>query len=298
MRAVISAILIVLGCVLAPPALTGFWVADEIADADHYVEAMAPLAVHPDVQDAVVERVTAAITRPLRKRVLSPTEDLIHTLVEAVVIGEEFPAIWDRVNRMTHRQLIAILSGEDGRASEGRGDTVSLDLTPVYNLVKNSLEELVERELGGSVPNLHPALDLFSSADLVRAQTLYTWLTRLKWVLPPLSLAALAAGVALARDRVRAVLGAGLGLAAGMLVLAVTLTVVRDVYLPGYVENAMSVAAATAIFDALTGFLRAGLRVLFAVGLLAAAAAFLVACRRRADGDHQSAAPANDVAAG
>ncbi|MFD8560506.1 hypothetical protein ACFV1N_24810 [Streptosporangium canum] len=298
MRAAFSAILVVLGCVFAPPALVGFWAAADIADTGRYVEHVAPLAYNSDVQDAIVDRVTGAITRPLRKRTLSPAEDLVHTLVQAVVRGKEFPAVWEGINRVTHRQLIAILSGEDGRVPPVRDDTVSLDLSPVYHPVKDQVNSLLQRELGGPLPDLHPAFELFSSADLVKAQTAYTWLIRLKWVLPILSLALLTAGVLLARDRQRALLGAGLGLAASMFLLAAALAVIRDVYLPDYVGNAMPEAAATAVFDALTGFLRAGLRVIFAAGLVVAGVAFLACCRKRASRDHQSAAPVNDVAAG
>ncbi|ACZ91892.1 hypothetical protein [Streptosporangium roseum] len=298
MRAVFSVILIVLGCVLAPPALVGFWVAADLADTDSYVKDVAPLANHPDVQDAVVDRVTGAIARPLRKRTLSPAEDLVHTLVQAVVSGKDFPVVWEDVNRMAHRQLIAILSGGDGRMPPVRDDTVRLDLTPVYNLVKDQVNSLVQEELGGPLPDLRPMFELFSSADLARARTAYTWLIRLKWVLPFLSLALLAAGVLLARDRGRALTGAGLGLAASMFLLAAALAVIRDVYLPDYVGPAMPEAAATAVFDALTGSLRAGLRVIFAVGLVVAGVAFFACCRKRASRDHQPAAPANDVAAG
>ncbi|MFD8529069.1 hypothetical protein ACFV0L_16790 [Streptosporangium canum] len=297
MRAAFSAILVVLGCVFAPPALVGFWAAAGIADTGRYVEDVAPLAYNPDVQDAIVDRVTGVITRPLRRRAPSPAEDLVHTLVQAAVRGKEFPAVWEDINRVTHRRLIAILSGEDGRVPV-RDDTVSLDLSPVYHPVKDQVNSLLQRELGGPLPDLHPAFELFSSADLVKAQTAYTWLTRLKWVLPILSLALLTAGVLLARDRQRALLGAGLGLAASMFLLAAALAVIRDVYLPDYVENAMPEAAATAVFDALTGFLRAGLRVIFAAGLVVAGAAFLACRRKRASRDHQSAAPVNDVSAG
>ncbi|MGV9774796.1 hypothetical protein [Streptosporangium sp. NPDC003464] len=298
MRAVISAILIVLGCVAAPLALTGLWVAGDIADTDRYVGNMAPLATDPDIREEVVEHVTVAITGPLRKRTPSPAEDLVRTLVEGVVAGEGFPTLWEDANRVAHRQLVAVLSGDGGQGAPEDG-TVSIDLTPVYDRVRAPVDDLMKQELGAPLPALRPVIELSSSADLVRVRAVYTWSLRLKWVLPVLSVAFLVAGVALAGDRMRALLGAGLGLAASMLVLAAGLAVIRDVYLPEYLSSAMSDAAATTVFDTLTGSLRAGLRVIFAVGLALAGTAFFLAHRaRRAGRRHQPAAPANDVAAG
>lgn len=281
MRAVISVILIALGCTFAPITLVGFWVADEASETGGYVEDMAPLAVHPDIQDAVVDRITNKITRPLRRQALTPTENLVHDLVRGVVESDAFPAIWRDVNRAAYRRLMPMLSGEGAWMPPTREAAVGLDLTPVYDRTRDSVNDLVRKELGEDPPVLRPTIDLFSSADLVRARTAYTWLIDMKWVSPVLTLGFLAAGVCLARDRGRALIGAGLGLAASMFALAVALAAVRSVYLPDYVGSATTVEAATVVFDALTGTLRAGLRILFVAGLLVAGVTYLRARREQ-----------------
>lgn len=279
MRRTISAILIVLGCVSAPLALVGFWATEEIGNTDRYVETVAPLAGDQAVQNAVTERITAAIVWPLRKLDPSVSDAPVRGAVDAVVGGEDFPAVWARVNRVAHRQVSAILSGEGGPLLLARGGTVALDLAPVYEPARRGLVD-AGLPIAARLPDLHPMVELFSSAELERAQTVYAWLTRLKRVLPVLSVVLLAAGVLLAGNREIALIGAGLGLAAGMAVLAVALAVARDVYLPTLDGGGVQADALTAIFHALTGFLRGGLRLIFAAGLILAGTVFLLRRRR------------------
>ncbi|MFF5205099.1 hypothetical protein [Streptosporangium sp. NPDC000396] len=269
MRRVVSSVLIVLGCVFAPLALVGFWAADEVADAEQYVENMAPLARNPAIRDAIADRVSGAIIRPMPKRSISPINDLIRKEVDAVVDGNDFPVAWANVNRRAHRQLCALLSCAGGRRPLVWNRPVSFDLTPVYDLVRRGMEP-------SRLPDLHPTIELPSSQALVKAQTVLSWLTALRWVLPVLSMSLFAAGVFLAPDREIALIGAGLGLAASMVVLAVVLVVVRIAYLPGLTGEGLSADAANAMFDALSRFLKIGLRVLFAAGLTLAATIFIV----------------------
>src|SRR5205814_158086 len=81
------------------------------------------------------------------------------------------------------------------------------------------------------LPPIHPTLALFSAKDLVKAQTLYRLINDLKIVLPILALLLIAAGVYIARRHRRALIGAGLGFAASMLVLGAGLTIARSIYL-------------------------------------------------------------------
>ncbi|MEV0910164.1 hypothetical protein [Streptomyces hokutonensis] len=51
--ALVAALLVVVGCVLAPPGVVAAWTADTVSDTDRYVRTVTPLASHPDIQDAV-----------------------------------------------------------------------------------------------------------------------------------------------------------------------------------------------------------------------------------------------------
>ena len=81
------------------------------------------------------------------------------------------------------------------------------------------------------LPPIHPTLALFSAKDLTKAQTLYRLINDLKIVLPILSLVLIALGVYIARRHRRALIGAGLGFAASMLVLGIALLIARTIYL-------------------------------------------------------------------
>ena len=94
-------------------------------------------------------------------------------------------------------------------------------------------------------------------------------------MLPILVLLLLAIGVYVARSHRRALIGAGLGLAASMLVLGAGLLVFRGVYLNGVPDNVLPANAAAALFDTLVRFIREGLRTILVAGLVIAAGAFL-----------------------
>ena len=74
----------------------------------------------------------------------------------------------------------------------------------------------------------------------------------------------LAAGVYVARKRRRALIGATLGLAASMVVLAIGLLIARSIYLNSVPPTVLPGDAAASAFDAMVYFIRVGLRVVLA----------------------------------
>ncbi|MEU8038182.1 hypothetical protein [Streptosporangium sp. NPDC049078] len=303
MRTVIGSILIVLGCLLAPFALTAYWAANEIADPDRYIENVAPLAAHPDVRNAITDRVTDEVVVRLRALGVSVGGEVVRETVKSGV-DNDFAVAWVEVNRQTHRRLLAILghAPNAGMADDG----VGYDLAPVYELVKRRLKAVGVRE-ASRLPSTHPVTLLLPTSAVFVIDNSYDRLISLRWVLLGLSPALIVTGVLLPRDRCAALIGAGLGLATSMLALAVVLSVIRNVYLPASATGGMSYSAVAAIFDALTAFLRDGLRVLFTLGLLVAATAFVVKGKRvrsrfaaavLEDRRHQPADPSKDVSEG
>jgi hypothetical protein len=88
--------------------------------------------------------------------------------------------------------------------------------------------------------------------------------------------------VFVARKRRRALIRAGLGLVASMLVLAIGLVIFRSIYLSSVPSNVLPADAAAAAFDALVHFIRIGLRVVLVVGLVVALGAFITGPSRAA----------------
>jgi hypothetical protein len=123
---------------------------------------------------------------------------------------------------------------------------------------------------------------LFQANELGKAQTGYRLVKALKIVLPLLVLLLIGAGVYIARRHRRALIGAGLGLAASMLVLGAGLLIFRGIYLNSVPSSVLPADAAAAAFDAMVHFIRIGLRVVLVVGLVVALGAFLTGPSRTA----------------
>jgi hypothetical protein len=145
-------------------------------------------------------------------------------------------------------------------------------------------QDLVARgfSLANSIPAVNPTVALFEAKNLGQAQSGYRLITRVKIVLPILVLVLLGAGVYVARGHRRALVGAGLGLAASMLVLAIGLLIARSIYLSSVPSSVLPGDAAAAAYDTLIHFIKIGLRVVLAVGLVVAIGAFFTGPSRTA----------------
>jgi hypothetical protein len=169
---------------------------------------------------------------------------------------------------------VKALSGQGSSSVSVKNGQVVVGLGPFIDVVK---QDLVKRgfTLVSKILAVNPTLTLFSAKYLVKAQTGYRLIKDLKIVLPVLTVLLLALGVFAARGRRRALIGAGLGLAASMLVPAAGLLLFRGIYLGSVPASVLPAGAAAALFDTLVGFIKEGLRTVLVVGLIVAAGAFL-----------------------
>jgi hypothetical protein len=300
-RTPVATLLIVLGCVLAPVSVLGVWYANQVSDTGRYVANVEPLVRNPAIQNALADKVTNEITSHLNvtgytnqaaallsskglprvgalltsfgPSIASAVAGYIHGQVHSIVASPQFASAWIQVNTVAHQQLVNALSGHPGAVSVSNGEVV-IDLAPFINIVKQDLSSR-GFTLVNSLPPIHPTLALFSSRDLVKAQSGYRLLNDLKIVLPILSLLLIGLGVYLARGHRRALIGAGLGFAMSMAVLAVGLAFFRTIYLNSVPPAVLPSDAAAALFDTLVRFVKEALRALLVIGLVVAAGAFL-----------------------
>jgi hypothetical protein len=299
-RSVLATVLIVLGCVLAPVAGVSVWIHNQVSDTDRFVRTMSPLVSDPDVQNALTNRLTATVFQYVdvqgladdavdalgaqglppqltdRLSTLTPTltsavTGFVHDKIAELVASPAFASAWNQAIQVAHRQMVTLLSGESGSVVV-RGDTVYLDLAPFIDLTKQRLSQagLTAVDL---VPEVHPTVALAKADTLVRAQSAYSTLDTVARVLPWIVLLLLVVGVYLARNRFRALVGAGLGLGLAMVVLAAGLLVARSLLI-GAVPAAAAPATASG-FDIVVAYLRLGLRAVLVLGLVLALAGFL-----------------------
>jgi hypothetical protein len=299
-RTPVSALLIVIGCILAPLSVVGVWTANQVSDTNRYVANIEPLIHDPAIQNALTDKITVAITSHLNvtgytnqaasfltskglprvgtllktfgPAISSAVTGYIHSTVHKIVTSDRFANTWVQVNKVAHQTLVQALSGQGGAVTVSNGQ-VTLDLAPFIAIVKQNLAAR-GFTLVNSLPPIHPTLALFSSKTLVQAQTLYRLINDLKIVLPILSLLLIALGVYIARNHRRALIGAGLGFAASMVVLGALLLVFRGIYLNSVPNSVFPSDAAAAAFDTLVRFIKEALRVLLLVGLVVAIGAF------------------------
>jgi hypothetical protein len=304
-----AVVLIVLGCVLAPVAVLGVWAGNEVSDAGRWVATVEPLIHDPAIQNVLTDKITNTITSELNltgtinqasvqlnskgltrisslvttfgPQITGAVTGFIHSTVHTVISSQAMAKAWVQVNTVAHQGLVKVLSGQGGGAVSTSNGQIVLNLGPLIVVAKQGL---VARgfSLANSIPNVSPTVALFQAKDLGKAQAGYRLITTLKIVLPILALALLAGGVYAARGRRRALIGAALGLAGSMLVLAIGLLIARSIYLNSVPPSVLPGDAAAAAFDAMVHFIKVGLRVVLVVGLVVAIGAFFTGPSRTA----------------
>ncbi|HEY6709257.1 MAG TPA: hypothetical protein VJB61_16890 [Actinomycetota bacterium] len=306
-RTIVAVLLIVLGCVLAPLAGVAVWARNQVTNTDRYVATITPLASDPAIQQAVADQITAqvftyidiqalttqvvdALSARVEGRGLPPqaatalqglagpvangVEGFVRTQVERIVQSQAFEDAWIQANRVAHEALVKALTGEGGGAVTVEGDTVTLNLAPFIQTVK---QQLVAQgfTLAERIPDVKASFVLFQSADITRAQSAFNLLNTLGNWLPVVALVLLGIGIYVAKDHRRALVGAALGVAGGMVLLGLTLAVFRSIYLDAVPAAVLPHDAAAVLYDTIVRFLRAGLRSVLVLALVVAAAGFL-----------------------
>jgi hypothetical protein len=216
----------------------------------------------------------ATLLRNFSGPIKSAVRGLVHSTVSRIITSPVMASAWVQVNRVGHQELVAALSGSGSTAITTSNDQVVLNLAPFIRVAQ---QNLANRGLPflKNVPAPNVSFALFPSKKLVRAQTAYRLINGLRIILPIACLLLIAAGVYVARGHRRALIGAGLGFATSMFVLAAALLIVRGVYLNAIPSGTLPSDAAAAAFDILVRFIRVALRGLLVAGLVMAAGAFL-----------------------
>ncbi|SDC25979.1 hypothetical protein SAMN05216410_1501 [Sanguibacter gelidistatuariae] len=303
-RSAAALVLILLGVLLAPVAVVASWAQRELTDTDRYVATVGPLASDPVIQSAIENRLTevvmeqldvptlvhdavSALNRPdLPPRaaaalgaVEQPLTDGIQSLIRkaatTVVESDAFETAWIEANRVAHAQLIAVMKGEPGSVLQiGDQGQLTIELSGVIDTLK---AQLVKDgfSVAANIPTVNASFTLVQTTQLVKLQNAYSLLDVVGTWLPWLSLGLIAVGVLTAVHRSRALVVAGLALAASMLVLGIGLYIGRSLYLDGLAGKVERLDAAEIVFDQLVAFIRVALRTVAVLGLVVAAAAYL-----------------------
>ncbi|MFF4452537.1 hypothetical protein [Streptomyces goshikiensis] len=296
-RSLLAALLIIVGCVLAPLGIVAAWTSGIVGNTDRYVSTVAPLASDPDVQEAAANRVTAALMehldlatlledvapdqRPLLQKALgklggsleSAVSSFVKEKAQDVIASKGFETIWTDANRTIHTALVKALTGSGDGAVQIKNDAVTIDLAPVIDQVKTRLVDS-GMSVAGKIPEIHTDFTVVQSNDIGRVKTGFRLLQILGVWLPVLAVILIAAGILLSAHRRRALVTSALAVAFAALVLGLALTVFRTVYLNA-LPDTVSQAAAGSVYDALIRLLRTTVRMVVVLGVVIALAAWL-----------------------
>lgn len=299
-RSLLSAVLIVVGCILTPVAGLAVWTNNQVSDTSRFVRTVSPLVHDPDVQNALTNRLTAEVftyvdvkgladeaVTALRQQGLPPrvadrlagltptlasaVNGFVHDRIAQLVASPEFAQAFNSAVATAHKQMVSVLSG-NSQAVVVKGGSVFLDLAPFIDLAKKRLSDAGLTAVN-AIPDIHPTVKLTSATTLVRAQAAYSSLNTVASVLPWVVLLMFAVGVYLARRHYRALVGTGLGVALSVVVLAIGLLIARAMLVDTVPARAAPATASG--FDILVHYLRLGMRALLVLALVLALAGYL-----------------------
>ena len=288
------AFLLGFGCLLVALSVIAIFVRVTVLNTNRYVDAMAPIAASPAVQQAVADKLDTAITGrvdfdallrealPDRADPLAPAlsgglQQAIRSRLDQFVASDDFQNLWDEANRRAHSRVVELISTGQSKRLVLQGDTVYLDLGAAVDRVRQGLQERGLDRLAAAIPpDVDGRVTLLQSDGLVKVRRGVNVLEGLTIVLPILALLCLAGHVWLSRPRQRGLLRVGLGLLLTSFLLLALLGIGKTAYLDAINADTLPRQAAADIFDSLIALLRTAVRIVAVAAILLAIVAIVI----------------------
>jgi hypothetical protein len=290
-RSIAAAVCLVLAALLMTPAAVAYWGQRTLNDTQRYVDTVGPLVESPEVQDAIATTVTDAIEaqvdveaiindvfagvitdRPRLQRLVGPLAGAINGLIDrevrAFVATDTFADIWVRINTRAQQTLVRVLEGDDSGAVSLQGDQVVLDVSEVIAQVQ---QRLVDRGLtiveNIPIPDVDKQIVLMDAPQLQQARTIYAFANPVaRWLILVVAALFLAAFL-LSRRRPRMTVTIGLVLAANALLVALALSVGRQLFINELAGTVFG-PASSVFYDTLLAYLERGWQVFLWLGVI------------------------------
>ncbi len=283
-RAVGSAVTITIAALLIPLAIVSSWARLQLTDENAFVATFAPLAQEPAVRVAVVEASMAIIEEQididqttnelfdgieqlglperashaldlLRQPAANGARALMHDAISDFVASDLFADSWRTALAYSHRALIATAT-----AGSGADDTIVIDATGDVRIQLGPvISELTQHlaangfPMAKSIPAVSASIVVAHAEALTLVGVVYSITKAVGWWIPFTGLALIAAGIALARHRRTALIGAGAGTLLGSLATLILMAIGSAATAAFASQASISPAAAIAIYSHLTG---------------------------------------------
>ena len=302
LRTTFATLVIFLASVLALLSVVSVWASDTVTDTNRFVATLGPLAKNPEVQNGVSNRITnivldqvdidsvvnqlqqaaagsslppqtATLLSKLNGPIGSGLKSLVGTVVDKVVTSDAFANIWNTALRAAHASFVKALTGKGGGAVKLTNDEVQIDIGPAVAMVK---AQLVDQGFpaASKIPTVNTTFSVYKSSSLNKLKNGFRLLQIVGNWMPVITVLIAAAGIYLAHNRRRALIGTAIGFAVAMLVLGIALAVFRSFFIDQLPPD-VNAGAAGATYDALVRFLRITTRMVGALAVLVALGAFL-----------------------
>jgi hypothetical protein len=290
-RSAAVVICLLLAALLTTPAGIAYWGQRTLNDTTRYVNTVGPLVNSPEVQNAIATKVTDTIQqqvdieallndvfsgvitdRPRLQRLVGPLAAAINSLIDRQVreflASDEFADLWTAVNTRAQQSLQRLLNGDQSGAVQLQGDQVVLDVSEVIERVK---QRLVDRGLtivqNIPIPNIDKQIVLLEAPQLKQLKNIYALANPLaQWLIVVVAGLYLAALV-LARRRPRTTVVIGAALAANALLLALAISVGRQLFSDALAGTVFG-PASRVFYNTLLVYLDRGRQVMLWLGLI------------------------------
>ncbi|KQW07961.1 hypothetical protein ASC66_03135 [Leifsonia sp. Root4] len=283
--AVLSSTLIIIGLILTPIAVVSSWAKVQLSSTDQFVATFAPLADDPAVQSYVSDQVVAVIEEQvdipaitadlfdglaqldlppraasalalLEAPAAAGVQNLVSTAVDRLVASDAFSDVWAQALRVSHRQLTATLQGDSNAAlSISGGGELGVQLGPIIEEVK---KRLVDQGFGfaSNIPVVERTIVIATADAFTTAQLVYGLAIAVGTWLPFIALALLAAGVLVAKRKVRALVATSVALGVVMLILAAGYGIASIFFVASVSPGLMPSNAAEVIYNQVIELMR------------------------------------------
>jgi hypothetical protein len=251
-----ATVLVILGCLLAGPAVAAYVLVDEVTDREAYLDAVTPLADDEAVRTSVADQISASLS----DKVPASAQQIVDRSVTSFVESDEFKPAWVKLNTEVHPQLLALLRDEPGSLAV-KGDAVVLDLGVVAEDLKARLAADAG-PLANRIPDVNAKVELLSGPAVRQAVPAFDLIEKLSVALPVASIFLIVAGLALSARRGRTMIVTGIGLVVSMLLVVLFQWFIRG----QAVERSPQPEIAGPFYDALTAKVSVVLWVVTGIG--------------------------------
>lgn len=301
---VLTIVLLVVGCVIAPLGVTAAWAKNLVYSQDAYLAAVQPLITDPVIvsaaEAAIVSGIDTAISNldiadsigsELQSLGLPPKlatlatgylatfrEDIVNAvtkMVDDIVESPQAATIWDKANAALHTKFVQVMQGQDGQLH-----SLNVDLSSAVAGVKQKLTSSGV-QWAGQIPDVPVVFNISGNADVQTVAGYYDLLGTLGTWLPILAVVLLLLSILIAPSRLGGLAKVAGWLAVSMVVLALGLVAGREWLMS---KSPLQPQVTQAFTRQLTVDLQSTIKFILIVGSVVAAVAWMFGRSRSAVG--------------